>query len=173
MPLKKYSTFGYLILAFIALCMSEVVCAAEVQKRPAPECQLNEWGTGDEVNWSSLQGSVVYVDFWASWCTSCVIAFPSLSALQKEFRDQGLVVLGVNLDEDPAEANRFLNRLPAGFRIVSDSSRSCPKSFLVEGLPTSYLIDRAGNIRYHHLGFRRDQMDQLREEILLLLRESR
>ncbi len=158
-------------LALLLACLTQGVCAKETPIRPAPACQLSEWASGQAVTWQSLRGKVVYVDFWASWCTSCVQSFPFLDAMAKELSAQGLAVVGVNLDEDRAEAAAFLSKHPVGFTVVTDAANSCPQAFGVEGMPAAYLIDRKGNIRFQHLGFRRDQTEQLRQQVEQLLHE--
>lgn len=159
------------LLTLVLVWLSATVAAKDVQVRPAPACQLMDWSSGQALNWQALRGKVVYVDFWASWCTSCVQSFPFLDAMAKDLREQGLAVVGVNLDEDRAEAANFLAKHPVGFTVVTDAANSCPQAFGVEGMPAAYLIDRMGNIRYQHLGFRRDQSAQLRQQVEQLLRE--
>jgi cytochrome c biogenesis protein CcmG, thiol:disulfide interchange protein DsbE len=102
----------------------------------------------------SLKGQVVYVDFWASWCAPCRESFPWMNRLQQELGPRGLVIIGVNVDRDRAEAERFLHAHPARFRIVFDPDGVLPEKFGVHGMPTSFLIDRDGRTRSRHDGFR-------------------
>lgn len=117
-----------------------------------------------------LHGRVVYLDFWASWCGPCAQAFPFLNALQMEFGERGLVVVGVNVDETPADALRFLQQIPAAFAVGADPAGTCPRAFGVEAMPSSYLIDRSGVIRYVHFGFRAGDAPDLRRRVDQLLR---
>ena len=122
-----------------------------------------------EFDLANYRGQVVLVDFWASWCSSCSRAFPVLNELQRELRVGDFRVLGVNLDEDPAAALAFLERNPAEFDLASDPSGGCPSAFGLEGMPTAYLIDRAGIVRATIEGFRPGELRELREVIEELL----
>ena len=79
------------------------------------------------INLDDYQGKVVVVDFWASWCVPCRRSFPWLDEMQSKYGEQGLVVIGVNMDADPSEAEAFLQEFPVRFRIVrSTSARPSP-----------------------------------------------
>jgi len=116
-----------------------------------------------------LRGKVVYVDFWASWCGPCKKSFPFMNAIDSEFRARGLQILAINVDEQPATAQEFLSRYPANFALGADNTGQCPRAFGVKAMPSSYLVDREGVIRYVHLGFRPGHAEQLRQAIEQLL----
>lgn len=138
-----------------------------------PDCHLTALDGGTAYTLQTLRnGQVIYVDFWASWCSSCAKSFKFLNALAEDLRDQGLAVLGINLDEDPQDAQRFLERFPARFTVVADPGGQCARAFGVEGMPASYVIDRRGIVRYGHVGFRSGEAKALRQKIEQLLSES-
>lgn len=139
---------------------------------PAPACGLASLGTRPATETQQFRGRVVYLDFWASWCGPCAQAFPFMNALQKEFGERGLAVVGVNVDETPSDALRFLQKIPATFTIGADASGACPRAFGVDAMPSSYLIDRSGVIRYVHSGFRAGDAAELRRRVDQLLREA-
>lgn len=118
---------------------------------------------------AALRGKVVYVDFWASWCVPCRDSFPWLDGLQREFGPDGLVVVGVNVDHERADAERFLARYAPSFRIGYDPEGALAQRFQVRGMPSSYLIDREGHVRATHAGFRDKDRDARRDEIRRLL----
>lgn len=120
----------------------------------------------------SLKGKVVYLDFWASWCSPCHDAFPVINAWQRELGGQGLVVLGVNVDEDGADMKKFLAKTQADFAIVRDAAQKLVAAANVETMPTSFLIDRKGVIRHVHLGFRSKDAAELKTKIQELLSDS-
>lgn len=99
-------------------------------------------------------GKVVVLDFWASWCVPCRRSFPWLNTMNEKYGDDGLVIVGVNLDLDRAEAERFLGEFPASFDIVYDDDKDLAKQFEVIAMPSSYLIGRDGKILERHLGFK-------------------
>lgn len=74
--------------------------------------------------------------------------------MQDKYADDGLIVIAVNLDNEPGEAAAFLARIPAGFEIAYDADRSLARSFGVDSMPNSFLIDRGGQVRLQHRGFR-------------------
>jgi thiol-disulfide isomerase/thioredoxin len=119
-----------------------------------------------------LKGKVVYVDFWASWCAPCRASFPWLDGLYRKYGDQGLVVLGINKDQAPDDADKFLTRYPASFPLLRDPGDALAKGFAVRGMPSAYLIDRRGNIRHTHVGFRQDTAAELETLLVELLKES-
>jgi len=119
-----------------------------------------------------LRGKVLYVDFWASWCGPCAKAFPFLNAMNEKYRDRGLHILAINVDEKAEDAKDFLSRHPASFTLAADSSGRCPADFGVQAMPSSFLIDRNGIVRYVHLGFRTGDAEKIRGEIEQVLSAS-
>lgn len=146
-------------------------CAVELGQT-APSCSLATIGSSNAVDPAQLRGHVVYVDFWASWCPPCARAFPFMNALVKEFGDRGLRVVGINVDEDPRDAERFLGTHPAVFTVARDSSGKCPREFGVEAMPSSFLIDQDGVVRHIQLGFRPQDARDIHGHIEKLLLPS-
>jgi thiol-disulfide isomerase/thioredoxin len=121
------------------------------------------------VSLEKYRGKVVYLDFWASWCAPCLKAIPEIEAMRKELANDGFQVVAVNLDTSPKKALRFLAKNPIGYPSASDPKGRLPKQFGVDTMPTSYLIDGEGVIRYVHRGFQRGDGTKLRAEIRKLL----
>ncbi|GAA5141383.1 TlpA family protein disulfide reductase [Thalassotalea piscium] len=115
------------------------------------------------------KGKVVYLDFWASWCVPCRRSFPWMNKLQTQYKDQGLVVFSVNLDADKTFATQFLTEVPANFYIFYDPKGEVAKALKVRGMPSSYLIDRSGNIVSSHVGFNDKKQIEYQAEIERLL----
>jgi thiol-disulfide isomerase/thioredoxin len=137
---------------------------------PAPLLSLPD-RAGKVVDLATLRGKVVYVDFWASWCGPCRHSFPFMNALAARHAKDGLVVIAVNLDTDSKDAAAFLQRYPAQFTVLYDAAGAMPGNWGVTGMPTSYLIDRHGELRTRHVGFRDDDVGALNAEIDALLKE--
>ena len=111
---------------------------------------------GDTVALDRLKGQVVYVDFWASWCGPCKRSFPWMGEMQRKFGDQGFTVVAINVDKKREDAAKFLAATPGAFTIVYDPAGSVATAYDVKGMPTSYLVDRAGRIVAVDSGFRDD-----------------
>jgi thiol-disulfide isomerase/thioredoxin len=101
----------------------------------------------------SLRGKVVVVDFWASWCGPCKGSFPALEELHKRYSGQGVVVLGINLDETKEAMQEFLNKHPVTFPVVRDQAQKMVKSVSIGTMPTSFVLDGEGKVRFIHNGF--------------------
>ena len=136
----------------------------------SPNCKLSTLDGGVAKDIQQFKGKVVYVDFWASWCGPCAQSFPFMNQLHGELQSKGLEIVGVNLDEEPADAKAFLAKTPAKFTILADASGQCPQDFGVKAMPSSYLIDRQGVVRHVHLGFKPSEAPQLREQIEAMLK---
>jgi peroxiredoxin len=95
-----------------------------------------------------------------------------MNNLEQEFKDKGLQILAVNMDENLTDAHDFLAKHPAKFTVLNDKDQQCAKAFEVKAMPSSYLIDRNGVIRYEHLGFRSGDAEELKTLIKQLLAET-
>jgi peroxiredoxin len=142
--------------------------ALEVGTTP-PEINLTALD-GKKVSLAALRGKVVIVDFWASWCAPCKEEMPVLQSLYKRFGSKGLVVIGVSVDNDREKAKTFIDGLKVSFPIVHDADKSVAGRFKPPRMPTSYVIDKAGKIRFVHAGFRKEDAKKLEEEITKLLK---
>lgn len=121
---------------------------------------------------SDLKGSVVYLDFWASWCKPCRKSFPWMNDMHRKHSKDGLVILAVNLDKDHKLAQQFLEKIPAQFLIKYDPEGSVAGKYKIPGMPTSYLIGRDGQLKIAHQGFYSDKEASYETEILKLLNEQ-
>jgi thiol-disulfide isomerase/thioredoxin len=119
----------------------------------------------------AYRGKVVYLDFWASWCAPCRESFPWLDQLERQFGAQNLVVIGVNVDSDRDSAERFLNQHFASFPIVYDPLGKIATAYKVKGMPSAVLIDRAGQVRFEHVGFSSKKTGEYEDQLQTLLNE--
>lgn len=159
-----------LILAF-SVFFSWPVAALETGN-PAPACALTSLPGNQPANLEQYRGQVVYVDFWASWCGPCAKSFPFMNTMHEQFKDKGLQIVGVNLDENLDDAKTFLAKYPASFTVMADASKQCAKDFQVKAMPSSYIIDRNGKVHHIHLGFRPGEAENLRILVEKLLNEK-
>lgn len=120
--------------------------------RPAPAWTLKNVD-GREVRSVDFKGKVVLVDFWATWCPPCRKEMPAYEALHKKYADRGLVILGLSLDElEPAEVKRFGETMKVSYPLIMADGTVAEKFGGIEALPTTFLIDREGNIRHVKVG---------------------
>ena len=159
------------ILAFFAVPL--VGLAALVHAQPSvPACTWSLDGGKQMSDVRQYHGKVLYVDFWASWCAPCVLSFPFMNDLQSAFDGKGLQVVGVDMDQKADDGQRFLAEHPARFNVATGSNTQCAKNFGVAAMPSSYLIDRNGAIRFTHRGFREGDAGELRAQVEQLLAEK-
>ena len=121
---------------------------------------------------AQFEGKVVVVDFWASWCVPCRRSFPWLNEMNRKYAGEGLVIVGVNLDEERGEADAFLEEFPADFMIYFDESKDLAHEFDVIAMPSSYLIGRDGEIVKRHFGFKVKQQDEYEAAIIAALEKK-
>ncbi|NTV01161.1 MAG: TlpA family protein disulfide reductase [Chlorobiaceae bacterium] len=151
-------------LLLLLLCLGYSGSAFALEKgTPAPDFQLP--GTQGTVRLSGASGSVVYLDFWASWCGPCRQSFPWMNEMQEKYRSKGLKVIAVNLDAKNEDAVKFLAQNAAKFTVAFDSKGATPGQYGVKGMPTSFLIGRDGRVISSHLGFKASDSQVLEKDI--------
>ena len=110
--------------------------------------------TGQTVKLSNYEGHVVVLDFWATWCPPCRQEIPGFVALQEKYKDQGVVVIGVSLDDSWPKVRAFMSQYRVNYPIVLDVRQDLPKLYGgIKGIPTTFVIDREGVIRTVHEGY--------------------
>jgi Peroxiredoxin len=119
-----------------------------------------------------VEGRVLLVDFWASWCAPCKASFPAFARLHEEFGVRGLAIVAVSVDEKRAAYAAFVKKLAPPFATVRDAGHSLASAVGVPAMPTTYLVDRAGRVRFVHRGFHGSASErELRAQIEALLAE--
>ena len=117
-------------------------------------------------------GKVLLVDFWASWCAPCKASFPAFARLNAEYAGKGLVIVAVSVDEKTSAYEAFVRKFAPPFTVALDKDHELVRAVQVPTMPTSYLVDRKGRVRYIHSGFHGAATEQaLRNEIESLLSE--
>jgi peroxiredoxin len=109
---------------------------------------------GKKVALAGLKGKVVLLNFWATWCPPCREEMPSMERLHQEFREQGLAVLAVNIQESPKQVARFMRDFRLTFPAVLDGDATVSGLYGVRGLPSTYLVDRTGRVVGQAVGAR-------------------
>ncbi|WP_202423858.1 TlpA family protein disulfide reductase [Duganella margarita] len=139
--------------------------SAQALDKGAPAPQFDLPGLDGAVKLAKLQGKVVYVDFWASWCGPCRQSFPWMNEMQAKYGGKGLQIVGVNVDAKSDDARQFLTATPARFAIAFDPQGATPRSYGIKGMPSSVLIGPDGKVLLEHSGFREADRAELENKI--------
>jgi peroxiredoxin len=109
---------------------------------------------GGTLRLSDLKGQVVMINFWATWCGPCRQEMPLLQQLYGKYEPLGFTLLGVNVEPDSAPAQEWLRKVPVTFPVLFDRDNKVSAQFGVEAMPSTVLIDRQGNVRHVHRGYK-------------------
>lgn len=153
----------------IAILISSLNVSASEVGEAAPQFTLPSLLDDKPVSLKQYSGKVIYLDFWASWCAPCRTSFPLLNKLHQKLKDQGFEVVAINMDEDKANAEKFLKELPVAFTVLRDAKGEWADQFVIESMPTSFIIDKQGVIQNIHRGFASDDINELEQKIVQLL----
>jgi len=135
----------------------------------APQFKLPTQDT--PIQLSRLQGKLVYVDFWASWCRPCKNSFPWMISMKEKFKDMPFEIVAINLDKDKALAEEFIKSLAINFPVAFDPTAKIAEQYGVEGMPSSYLVDSDGRLRIRYTGFWNKSKDEKEQTIKQLLQQ--
>jgi peroxiredoxin len=127
--------------------------------------------TGTPMQLSKYKGSVVMLNFWASWCGPCRTEMPLMDQIYKKYSAAGFVLLGVNVDTDSTDAQKFLSQVPVSFPIAYDRENKVSKIYDVAAMPSTVFIDRKGRVRQLHRGYKPGDENEYLSEIRALIRE--
>ena len=128
----------------------------------APELSLIDL-SGQKLELSSYRGKVVLLDFWATWCGPCRTEIPRFVDLQNKYRDQGLQVIGISLDDDPKPVRGFYQQFKMNYPVAIGDANLAERYGGMLGLPVNFVIDREGRIHTKHLG--EVDISQIEQEI--------
>jgi len=157
-----------LAIVGLSLCLSaQAADSGDI----APSFVLPDIRGTASVSLTDYAGKVVYLDFWASWCTPCRQSLPLLSALHVDLTNRGFEVLAIDIDEDPDDGRRFIETYPVGYTVLSDPDGRVAKRYAVRTMPSSFLIDRSGVVHSVHVGFKEKDMVHIRAQIESLLED--
>ena len=160
------------ILGFVAT--AAVTCAAALASSPAtgpaPDFTLDS-RAGKPLSLSEYKGKVVMLNFWASWCVPCKQEMPLLETIQKKYSKLGFTLIGVNVEPDSKAANAVLQKIPVTFPIVYDTESKVSQAYQVSGMPSTVIIDRKGQVRMLHQGYKPGDENEYLDSIRALIRE--
>jgi thiol-disulfide isomerase/thioredoxin len=156
------------LAAGLAFCLAWTALAAPPKEGDVfPD--LHRFGL--EGTLPELQGKIVLVDFFASWCDPCKESFPAMEELHQKYHDQGLVIVAVNVDKKKSDMDDFLKKHPASFAVVRDAANKLVGEVKIPTMPSSFLLDRNGKVHAFHRGFKgAETKKKYTEEIEALLK---
>ncbi len=154
----------------LADAASASISGAAGANGPAPDFTLPARG-GTSLSLSQYKGQVVMINFWATWCGPCRQEMPLLDAMYKKYKGMGFTLIGVNVEPDSKGAEKFLQGLPVSFPVAFDAESRVSKLYNVQGMPSTVIVDRKGNARVLHKGYRPGDENIYLDQIRKLIRE--
>jgi len=158
------------LAALAAALILSVPALAGAPGTPAPQFSLTARG-GQSVSLAQYKGQVVMLNFWASWCGPCRQEMPLLENIYKKYSKMGFTLIGVNVEPDSKAAEGFLKQTPVSFPVIYDKDSTVSKAYDVSGMPSTVIIDRKGNIRVLHRGYKPGDENEYLDSIRTLVRE--
>jgi len=139
---------------------------------PAPAFSLSGRG-GKNIDLSQFKGQVVMINFWATWCKPCRDEMPLLEDIYKKYKPMGFTMLGVNVEPASGDPEAWLSKLPkpVTFPIAFDVDSKVSKLYKVETMPSTVLVDRKGNVRVLHRGYKAGDENFYLTQIRTMLKE--
>ena len=153
-----------------ATLLSVPVIAADATG-PAAEFNLKS-RDGAVVSLSGLKGQVVLINFWATWCGPCRKEMPLLEQIQKKYAPLGFTLVGINVEEDTRLMDTFLKDVPVSFPVLLDPANGVSKLYNVSAMPSTVIVDRKGNVRFIHQGYKPGDESKYQDMIRQLIREK-
>ena len=166
----KQAILGLLLAGTLAGVAGAAASAPLAAGAPAPTFQLGS-ADGKAVDLAGLKGKVVMINFWASWCGPCRKEMPILEQLNRQYRNKGPTLIGVNVEPDSQAAMDWLKATPVSFPILFDTDSKVSKLYQVAGMPNTVILDRKGTVRYIHRGYQAGAENEYLDQIRQLIRE--
>ena len=160
------------ILGAIALLTAVGASAARgLVGAEAPDFALKS-AAGPNLRLSEYQGEVVMLNFWATWCGPCRQEMPQLEKIYARYEDAGFTLLGINVDGEPERARRMAEEVGVSFPVLFDDDKTVSKLYDIRAMPVTVLIDRDGQVREVHHGYRPGVEAEYLDRVRALLREE-
>ena len=157
-------------IALAAVCVSAAIAASS--SGPAPGFSLSGRG-GKNIDLTQFKGQVVMINFWATWCGPCRQEMPLLEDIYKKYKPMGFTMLAVNVEPDSKAAEAWLGKLskPVTFPVAFDVESKVSKLYKVAGMPSTVFVDRKGNVRVMHKGYKPGDENFYLTQIRTMLKE--
>ena len=161
---------NFLLRAAVMVLLPLFASADMAGEGEAPNFTLESF-SGETISLADYRGDVVMINFWATWCGPCREEMPILDELHSRYQRAGFQLLGVNIDDEPQRAKNMIAELGVTFPVLFDSSKEVSELYAVQAMPVSVMVDRDGQIRYVHHGYKPGYEDKYLDQIRELIRE--
>lgn len=163
--------FTFLMAVFLMSALGGCTQDPE-EPRQAPSFELPSLENGTRA-FSDRDGTVLIINFWASWCSPCRKEMPELDALYREYRDRGLRVWGISVDSRAEQARAFAADLDVSYPLLLDRDMRVADDYNIRAMPATVIIDAEGRLRHTQLGFKPGVMEELETITRELLAETK
>jgi len=168
--LRFLSFFLSLLVLGAVPATATIAAAPSLVGQEAPDFVL-KGRDGRNLRLSEFRGQVVLVNFWARWAGESRKEMPALDRINTTYQRAGLVILGVSVDDDERRAGEFAGSMGVSYPILFDTGEQIGRDYMIQKMPMTVLVDRAGVVRYLSVGFQRGDENVYLEHIRELLRE--
>lgn len=167
---RSLANFSFYTIFVVLVSLSISACAqSEGEKAGANQAEFAPFKItsfdGSIIDSSKLRGSVVVVNFWASWCGPCKLEAKGLEEVYKKYKDKGVSFVGIAVDDTETNARAFISQFNVTYPNAIDSDNALASRYLIFAIPTTYIVDKASLIRFTHKGAitRRDLEKELKK----------
>ena len=143
---------------------NSLYASAALVGKTAPDFTLRS-NQEDNKKLSELRGRVVLINFWASWCGPCTQELPKLNELKDLHGDDGFELLAINIDDEPDKAIKLMKKLGVDMTVLFDEDKQVSKQYQIDAMPMTIILDRAGNVRYIHRGYKESYLGLYEKQI--------
>ncbi len=171
--LMKTKRSGHYLSALMSVFMWVLLTGpviAQDMNEPAPDFTLKSY-SGKNLKLSEFRGEVILLNFWASWCGPCRQEMPLLQELHNKYKGFGFTVMGVNVEENSSKAKGIVKSSRLSFPILFDTQNKVSKLYQIAAMPSTVIIDRNGNMRYLHKGYKPGDLAAYKKWVKQLIRE--
>lgn len=140
------------LMSFFLIACSDGDAPQFIKGKPTPTFELAKLDSGSMRFPDDMKGKIITVRFWADWCPFCKTEMMDIEPVYQKYKDKGLVILAINVRQDQKTAKAFLSDMNISYDVLLDEEGEVARDYGVAGLPTTFVIDRNGNLHTRILG---------------------